>query len=257
MGLDLYAGSLARHAARDFESPQARFSRLNGLQFRTVYPEGMVFPTLDEARLDAAVFKRRLEKALNDAEIEFEDWDDAVPACFCEQLHYECDLALRAACAYRMRPQLERPRSMSTVEAGDEVLEGLTTEEYFQCGMAGIECQIIVPGTFFGYVPIEDLRASEVVVTSTAQLAVILDELNIAFWNGRAQIAEWSERGPAPAGSRMIMRRGLLPWSKKWVEETVTAPEDALMWNAEYAFACWSAALAFSVQHAVPICRDA
>lgn len=256
MGLDLYAGSLARHATRKFESPQARFARENGLAFETVYSPGMVFPSVEEAIVNTERFIEELTSALAGSGISYLGWNDRIEPYFAEQLNSRSDLALRIACACRMKPELDRPKHIPADDIVDAILGNLSTDEYFESGMAAIECQVFVPGDFQGYLPIEDHRGNRIIATSTAQLKIVLDELNIAFWRGRATVGVWFERGPAPTGASKVLKRGILPWRKHWVDVGDPLPDDSLSWELEYAFACFSKALEFSESHSVPIVRD-
>jgi len=250
MGLDLYSGSLSKFYARDYETPQARFARQTGLTQYTLYADSSPPRKSEDVKPFILQFHKDLSEFFNRQNAEFTPWDEDKDIYLTEQLHHECFLALQVMCLSVYRGE-DYTGAYDDSDALTAFLKMRSREEYFESGHAVLECQLFVTGTDTQCVPADDGVGGRVIMTTTSNLRLVLDQMNARVWSNKAKPEKWFERGPVTASSVEI-KRGFFPWKK--VESK--PPANPVLWNAEYAFGVFSKLLDFSEKNHLPIRQD-
>lgn len=188
---------------------------------------------------------------------ELADWDDQIDRFHAEQLFQECLWSLILLAAYRKRPDLDCPLHLPTDLTDDPAYAEAVDKKYYFGTLGILECQLFLPSQSNAFFFCQDPMGTSLGITTTCNLAGALDMLAEDIWNGETQPEEWFQRGSAPTtGKTLIMKKKRFPWSKKFKEVQEPQTNRTLMWNAEYAFACFTHALEFSQLHKAPIRLD-
>lgn len=256
MSLDLFSGSLARYYSRDFETPQARYARENGLNYKLIYTEDeprWLTPT--EAPNYVEKFRGEIADQIN-PNIET-DWREDVSQYFVEQLFEEALDSLILVAAYQMRTDLKRPKRTPAHIENDPAYSESVEQEYYLGPMAILEATLWLPGEEDVQFSAKDPMMWDVNISSTGNLKRALENLANTVWNGNVDVDAWFSRGVAPGKGIVKRKRKIrLPRQSEFVEEREREPENSLIWNAEYAFSVFWRAVEFSQENRCPIRTD-
>ena len=256
MSLDIYAGSLAKYYSRDFETPQARFARENGIDYQLVYAgEAPAWPSVNSA---TAIIDGFCNNIASHTEGKARaDWDDDVSDYFAEQLFEEARNALVLLAAYQNREDLVLPSKMPRDFDKDLAYSEAVEKAYYIGPMATFESALWLPIEDELLFMIDDPMGWKIVVNTHGNLEKALSALAAEVWSDKTDVAGWFERGPAPGrGATMQKRKFRLPWQSEHVKKQEEEPDGSLLWNAEYAFSVFTKALDFARKRRVPIRID-
>jgi len=155
------------------------------------------------------------------------------------------------AAAYAQHPELDLPAILPDVLEDDPAYIA-TSENYFNSTIAILECHMFLPSEENFMFLEHDAVGVERVITSTANLAQALDQINRFYWQASAdQIVEWLRRGPAGADTVIEIETGkLMP------NEKVLPSGKSFQQSAQFGFSIYNEALSFSRTHNVPIMTD-
>lgn len=256
MSLDLYAGPLATFYTRQFETPQARGAREAGLEYRLVYDgEPIKWLSPETAKDKVAEFQRHLSEK-SDGKLPAQ-WNESSEAIYVEQLFAGCRDALVLLAAYVSKPQRPFPTTAPASLEDDPVYAGATGETYLFGPISILESNIWLPADADVTLFANDPMGWELFVSTHSNLAYALKRLSKHVWNDETDVEKWAARGPAPGrGLSYQKRKWRMPWQSEFIKSQEPAPQGALMWDAEYAFAIFSQALEFARKHNVPIRID-
>lgn len=248
MGLDLYAGPLARYHTGAWETIIQRHGRENGITVKTVYAETP--PRLPRFLAPVIVkgwryilCRRFSLTGLKWPEGEAGDYWTDKPGR--EGLD-----ALRLAAAYAEHPEFTPPEKPPDDCASDPAYRA-ASRRYVHSMIATLECHMFLPSDENFLFVTGDAAGTKRFVTSTANLERALDRVNAAHWQaGQPQFESWAKRG---LSARSILT---LEGGKVVSEEAVTPSETPFTQNAQYGFALYREALTYSRARNVPIVTD-
>ena len=251
MGLDLYAGSLARYHTGAWETIMQRTAREQGMKVNIVYADGAPtrLSTQDAALMvsgwrDQLQSKYRIPNGLS--------WSESSSAPYwSDKPDHDGQRALVLATAYAEHPELDLPTTLPD-EVEDDPAYIAASGDYFSSAIAILECHMFLPSEEIFIFLEHDAVGVKRVTTSTANLARSLDRINGFYWRASSdQLAEWLRRGPAGPGTAMEIEAGKLVHHKK-----VLPSGNSFQHSAQFGFAIYNEALIFSRAHNVPIMTD-
>jgi hypothetical protein len=196
VGLDLYAGSLTRYYARDWETAAERAGREKGMPVTVVRPEPDPDELTDPAEIREVVLRWRegVNEALAgvlDAPI---DWDESPEApYFTDRPTWEGYSSLLLWAAYAEHPDLRRPRRPVEDWTTDPALAASRAPE-FRTEFPSLlrDTEIWLPSDFrFGFAT-ADVTGRQVAVGSAHALRDELADLNRRTWDADPEtVARW------------------------------------------------------------------
>ncbi len=252
MGLDLYVGTLTRYHTGAWETEAQRTCREAGLPMRVIYANGRPRRLM---KLTAPIFIERWRRRLvrNVAHVIQGDlsWSEGKSKPYlARKPDHDGRHALVLAGAYAERPELTRPRDIPETAENDPAYAA-ASEHYLRSIVAVLECHMFLPSADMFLMAERDAVGVDRVVTTTASLAWALDSINKVLWQAdEAQIAQWATRGPLSKRT-MVFEDGR-------ISQVVDNPPSANSFEhtAQFGFAVYSEALAFSRTHDLPILTD-
>lgn len=257
MGLDLYAGPLWRLYAGDIERPSQRLGREIGLQVEVAYAPGA--GPLSKEKAHRTVYEL---KALVDRQAmkmwgstrDISNWNEDHGSYFSEQLRAEGIQSIVLLAAYDHRRDLTRPTRLPNPIDNDPAISEASERNYYIGPMAVLEAQLILPSRENFLTAVEEANGSRSYVTSTSNLAMVLEQLSESVWNNQVDVDAWFSRGLVSADGHVSQ----LSADSGTIQRLSVEPvEDQVKHDGEYAFAVFSKALAFAEAHRVPIRHDA
>jgi len=257
VGLDLYAGPLWRLYAGDIERPSQRFGREMGMKVEMVYASGAEPLTKEDAKQAVVALRKLVDrqamKVLGSTK-GISTWNEECDDYFCEQLRAEGIQSIVLMAAYDSRRELTRPTRLPEKINDDPAISEAPTRGYYIGPMAVLEAQLILPSREDFLLVVEEANGRRSVVTSTSNLAMVLQKLRESIWNNQVDVQSWLMRGLAPPDGHVSRRSA----DGSTLERVPTEPvEDRVKHDAEYAFAVFSEALAFAEAYGAPIRHDA
>ena len=252
MGLDLYAGGLARYHTGEWECEAQRICREAGLTLKITYDHGSP-KRLSKMTAPLFVFlwRRRVLKRHAHLIKQGLSWSEAWSApYFARKPDHDGRRALILAAAYAEHPDLTTPSNLPETGESDPAYVA-ASQNYLQSIVSILECHMFLPSTENFLIAGQDSVGTKRFITSTANLASALGTVNDAHWRAdEPQIAAWNKRG-APTRKVMTVDAGRIVH-----EEDIQPPENPFEHAAQFAFAIYSDALNFSRTHDVPIVTD-
>lgn len=248
MGVDLYAGPLARYYALDWETPAAAFARRNNLALETLHAKPPVKLAGAEGRTAVRAFRDRVEDKLG----VLPSWqlDPAAPY-EAHQLTREGLNALVLAAAHRHRPEMTLPFMLpDDVQAHPSVAEA-SERNYYIGPMAVFEAQIIVPGGDGRICGDTDCRGNPAIVVTTVALAGAIEDMMEFLGTTRDDLVTILAEGPPPVHPQVMEMR-----SGEWVTKPVGLREYQVLAHALWGLACFNACLSFAEKTGSAIVRD-
>jgi hypothetical protein len=256
VGLHIYSGSLVRFFCNDWENeiqqmvrdPDFRRAMLDrGYRFNEVqvaYPDGEpVWPTPEAA---AAHVTRMRERIVSTIAVPADlSWNDNVGDYRTHKLHGEGLEAIVIVAAHLHRRELPMPEQMPVRLQDDPAYAEAEAKGYFFGGVAVLSSALIVPGTFDGFVVVDDPLGAKRLTTSTKCLRGALEDLKRVYWGGHVDPLAWRERGLSFARNSGMSEKVDGTLATKWDPE----PEHSLRGNAEYAFGVFTSMLEFAEQN--------
>lgn len=257
MGLDLYAGPLWRLYAGDIERPSQRLGKEIGLKVDVAYAPGAGPLSKEKAHQAVAdlrpLIDRQAEKMWGSTR-DISNWNEDYEGYFSEQLRTEGIQSIVLMAAYDHRRDLTRPTRLPTSIDSDPAVSEAWERNYYVGPMAVLEAQLTLPSSENFLTAVEEASGSRSYVTSTSNLAMVLEQLRVSIWNNQVDVDAWFSRGLVPADGHVSQ----LSADGRTIERLPVEPvEDQVKHDAEYAFAVFSKALAFAEAHRVPIRHDA
>lgn len=253
MSLDLYAGPLWRFYTRDFETPQQRMAREQGLEHRFIY-DGEPIPWPDIATCKASLSGLQADIGANLNIAPADCWNEDCETYHTEQLLDDARAALALVSAYMYRPELRRPDRMPDDIETDPAYSEAPEKGYLVGLIASFEATLWLPCLSEELVFVTDPMEWRFLTTGLTRLESGLATLKREIWNGKTDVDAWLERGAAP-GRGWSEKKVINPetGAEEWVTEREEEAENSVLWNAEYGFAVFSKALDFARTHNVPI----
>lgn len=257
MGLDLYAGPLWRLYAGDIERPSQRLGQEMGLKVEVTYAPGAGPLSKEKAHQAVAELRPLIDRQamkMWGSTRDISNWNEDYEGYFSEQLRAEGIQSIVLMAAYDHRRDLTRPPRLPSSIDNDPAISEASERNYYVGPMAVLEAQLILPSGENFLTAIEEANGSRSYVTSTSNLAMVLEQLRESIWNNRVDVDGWFSRGLVPADGHVSQ----LSVDGRTVQRLPVEPvEDQVKHDAEYAFAVFSKALAFAEAHGVPIRHDA
>lgn len=255
MSLDLYAGPLARYYSRDWETPQQRFAREQGMAYEVAYVgEPPTWLTREEAVAKVEEFRATVAAKVGE---KVAGWSEEHPSYLAHQLHAKARDALLLVAAYNHRKDLDRPKTAPPALAADPAYAEASQRGYYLGPMAILEAHIFLPSDENKIFLVRDPMGREQVVTTTSNLRYALETLASEAWASHVEPSAWFARGDQAPGKVLLEKPSFLPWNKKWVEVDAPAVDDVVRYDAEYAFGCFAVMLPYAETHQVPLRTDA
>jgi hypothetical protein len=252
MGLDLYAGGLARYHTGAWECEAQRVCREAGVALQITYDHGAP-KRLSKATAPLFVFlwrRRILKKHANFITLGL-NWSEAGSTpYFARKPDHDGRRALVIAAAYAELPELTTPTDLPKTEESDPAYAA-ASENYFQSMVAILQCHMFLPSSENFVIAEPDAAGTQRFITSTANLAWALDTINDSHWKADdLQVSRWAERG-ALTHQIVSIDAGQIVH-----EPEVPLPKNPFMHAAQFGFAIYSEAMNFSRKHNVPILTD-
>jgi|EndMetStandDraft_8_1072994.scaffolds.fasta_scaffold250530_2 hypothetical protein len=246
MGLDIYAGPLARYYTGSWETIMQRTAREQGMKLRVVYAgesparlsEHLAPHTVSRWR-DHLRSKYRIPNGLI--------WSEETSTPYwTDKPDHDGQRALVLAAAHAEHPKFELPTALPDDMEKDPAYFA-AGRDYVNSIIAVLECHLFLPSEQNFIFSEDDPVGIRRVTTSTANLSWALDVVNTFYWRAsEAQIAEWGKRGPfVESEDGKIMHNDGVPSSTEPFQHA-----------AQFGFALYNEALAFSRKHNVPILTD-
>ena len=252
MGLDLYAGGLARYHTGAWECEAQRVCREAGIALEIAYDQGPP-KRLSKATAPLFVFlwRRRILKKHARFIKQGLKWSEAGSTPYlARKPDHDGRRALVLAAAYAEHPDLTPPTNLPDTDETDPA-HAAVSQNYLQSIVSILECHMFLPSTENFLIAGEDAAGTMRFITSTANLAWALDTVNQAHWQAaEPQIAQWAERG-ALTSKVVTVEAG-----KIMHETNIPPPENSFNHAAQFGFAIYREALSFSRKHHVPIVTD-
>jgi hypothetical protein len=252
MGLDLYAGGLARYHTGAWECEAQRICREAGMTVEIVYDQGPP-KKLSKATAPLFVFlwRRRFLKKHAHLIKQGLKWSEVSSTpYFARKPDHDGRRALVLSAAYAEHPELTAPTHPPKGNESDPAYVAVS-HNYLESIVSILECHMFLPSAENFLIAAEDAAGTKRFITSTANLAWALDTVNQAHWRAdEQQIVEWADRG-ALTSKVVTMNAGKIVH-----EMDIPPPENPFMHAAQFGFAIYSEALDFSRQHNVPILTD-
>jgi hypothetical protein len=252
MGLDLYAGGLARYHTGAWECEAQRICREAGMTVKIVYEQGLP-KRLSKATAPLIIFfwRRRILKKHAHLIKQGLKWSEASSTPYlARKPDHDGWRALLLSAAYAEHPELTIPTNLPKTNELDPAYVAVS-QNYLQSIVSILECHMFLPSAENFLIAREDAAGTKRFITSTANLAWALDAINQAHWQAdEPQIARWADRGALT--SKVVTFDAC-----KVVHETdIPPPKNPFMHAAQFGFAIYSEALNFSRKHNVPILTD-
>jgi hypothetical protein len=252
MGLDLYAGGLARYHTGTWECEAQRICREAGMAFKIVYDQGSP-KRLSKATAPLFVFlwRRRILKRHGHLIKQGLKWSEAGSTPYLARKHdHDGRRALVLAAAYAENPELAVPTHLPETNETDPAYVAVS-QNYLQSIVSILECHMFLPSVENFLVAGQDAAGTKRFITSIANLAWALDTVNQAHWQAdEPQIARWAERGA------LTRKVATVDAGKIVHERDVQPPENPFEHAAQFGFSIYKEALNFSGKHHVPIVMD-
>ena len=251
MGLDIYAGTLARYHTGSWETIMQRTAREQGMNVRMVYA-GESPARLSEplAPLTVSRWREHLESKyhlLNGL-----SWsEDTSTPYWTDKPDHDGQRALVLAAAHTEHSEFELPTALpESMEVNPAYFAA--SRDYVNSIIAILECHLFLPSEEDFIFSEDDAVGVRRVTTSTANLAWALDAVNTFCWQAsEAQFTEWRKRGPASVGPVVEFEDGMIVR-----EDEVQPSTEPFQHAAQFGFAVYNEALTFSRKHNVPILTD-
>lgn len=248
MGIDLYAGPLARYYSGEWQTPAARWAQENGIAFETVYPATTPAQLSLEASTEAVrTFRMRLESKLG----ALPAWSKASDPYNAYQLRAEGFQAVVFAAALRHRPELKRPKTLPANIQEHPAVSEASARGYYIGPIAAFEAQIIVPGEEPRICGDTDCRGNDVVVVTLPVLQESIEAVRefLGLSDGQLDIA--MAEGPPALGSEIATVS-----ENKWIfSKPKPVPDELLAW-ACWGLACYRASARLAAETGAAIIRD-
>jgi hypothetical protein len=197
MGLDLYAGGLARYHTGAWECEAQRICREAGIAFKIAYDRGPP-KRLSKATAPLFVFlwRRRILKRHAHLIKQGLKWSEAGSTPYlARKPDHDGRSALVLAAAYAENPELATPANLPKTNETDPAYAAVS-QNYLQSIVSILECHMFLPSAENFLIAGRDAVGTKRFITSTANLALALDTVNHAHWQAdEAQISRWAERG--------------------------------------------------------------
>jgi hypothetical protein len=194
VGLDLYAGSLTRYYAHDWENAVQRAGREMGVPVTVVQPEPDEETDPDKIREAVLGWREGVNEALAHALPAPIDWDESPEApYFTDRPTWEGYSSLLLWAAYAEHPDLPRPRRPVEEWTEDPAFRLSHDPEHRSAYPTLVrDTELWLPADFrFGFT-VADVTGREVAVGSAHALRDELAALNARTWRADAEtVARW------------------------------------------------------------------
>jgi hypothetical protein len=253
MGLDLYAGALARYYTGQWETEAQQAGREAGVPVEIFYAGG---GPRRLSRLTApwrvSTWRRGIRTKYAKVIKEDLNWSEDLSApYFARKPDHAGRLALKLACAYAEHREFAMPEQLPEDVDADPAYKA-ASDKYFASAISVLECHMFLPSAENFVVSEPDPVGNKRFITSIANLSWALDVVIGAHWQtDPSKIDEWAR--DAPLGRKKLLRTDNGEFEV--IEEQDFQPESLLSF-AHFGFAVYSKALAFSRDHNVPILTD-
>jgi hypothetical protein len=219
MGLDLYAGTLARYHSGAWETIVQQQSRRAGMRVRMIYAT----PPMRLPRLFAALMVRRWRRRLRRqySSLNALSWMEGVTEPYwTDKPGHEAQKALVLAGAYaeRVFDGGNAGRAKSTLpndlpgSLDDDPAYRAASERYGESVIAVLECHMFLPSNDNWIIAADDAVGAKRFMTSTGNLARALAMVNEAHWGAEeSQFEQWAKRGHTASSredSRLLIQDG-------------------------------------------------
>jgi hypothetical protein len=252
MGLDLYAGGLARYHTGAWECEAQRMSREAGMEFRIAYDQGPPKRlSKATARLFIFLWRRRILRKHAHLISQGLNWSEVSSGpYFARKPDHDGQRALVLAAAYAEHLELAMPTDLPKSDEADPAYVA-ASQNYLQSMISILECHMFLPSAEDFLIAEPDAVGTRRFITSTANLARALDSVNQAHWQAEeSQVAAWAKRGP-PTRRVVAVVAGQITH-----EEDIPPSKNSFEHAAQFGFAIYCEALNFSRTHHLPIVTD-
>lgn len=248
MGIDLYAGPLARYYSGEWQTQAAIWAQESDVEFETIY-QGSAPVRLDQKESADAVqaFRMRIEPKLG----ALPSWSKASDPYKTYQLRAEGFGAVVLAAALRHRPELKRPKTLPKSVYDHPAVAEASARGYYVGPMAAFEAQIIVPGEDPRICADVDCRGNEVIVVTLPVLQQAIEAVSEFLELSSNQLDDALSEGVPDAGSRSATVA-----KRRWIFSKTEVVEDELVLWARWGLACYRASARLAEETGAAIIRD-
>jgi len=185
MGLDVYAGSLTRYLAGDWELVTQKAARELGVQLEVVrkhQPEDAIRDP-DAIRPVVQHWRDSLSEALREKLSSPLDWDEASGApYFTDKPTWDCYAALMLWAAYDEQRHLSRPFDGPAEWSDDPAYKASTATGFYSRYSQLYDVAMWLPCDFHFVFQADFITGSEMLIGSSIELSRQLDVLNQRTW---------------------------------------------------------------------------
>ncbi len=248
MGVDLYAGPLARYYSGEWETQAAAWARANGVAFETVYsssPPNRLSP--DESAEAVQAFRTRVAPKLG----VLPQWSKASDPYEIYQLRAEGFSSVVLAAALLHRPELKRPTKIPVDIQEHPAVSEASTRGYYIGPMAAFEAQVIVPGEEPRICGETDCRGGDVVVVTLSVLQDAVEAVRVFLGFSAQQLDAILAKGPPESGPEIAV-----PAKTGWIFSKPKYVQDEFLEWAGWGLACFRACARFAQDTGAAIIRD-
>jgi hypothetical protein len=257
MGLDIYAGTLSRYYARDW---QTVVQSIGGV---IVYPDGEPEKVnIETATAVVLAWRDLMNTNIEDFRNLPLDWsEDSNVAYYTDKPDFEGWLALQLWAAYADEEPASRPTGRADQELleNDRVFQAAQFQEVPNPLVATLQCEFFVPSELTFVFKSEDPNGHETWIGTTAALRAVLKTIDMKTWNATFDDLEaWLQKG-LPA--EIVVEAQNKSWigrlfGKSPSHSLIYRGTDRMQHAAKFAFAVYQRAIEFSDKHNVPIVLD-